>query len=195
MQKLTRRHVLVTLSGASVALCPAILNAHDGEEFSWGDGVNTSIPPVPDRILALETPTSPVDVTDLKPGDVAVVSRPTVLPEYGRMNQIQYVAVLRRTDAQIQAAKGNDQSDTIFDPRYLVVNLVCPHRGFAVGVTGRADRPFACTKEGDRHHSIFDASGFGVHGKSKGEYMSVPDYDLMIEASGDAVTKAVLTLA
>lgn len=192
MQKLTRRNIITTLTATSVLLCPAVLNAHEDEDFSWGPSVDTNKPSGQDRLVMLKDRSEPVDVTDLDLGQVAVVGVPTGHPDYFSTGMVQYVAILRRSPSQIEAAQKSDRTATVEDQRYLVVNLVCPHKGFAIGITPMEDRPFACTKEGKRHHSIFDSSGFGVHGKSSGEYMSVPKYTLDIE--GD-VTKAVLTLA
>ena len=192
MQKLTRRNVITTLTASSIILCPAVLNAHDDEDFSWGPSIDTSKPSGQDRLVFLKDRSEPVDISDLTPGQVAVVGVPTDNIDYFSTGMVQYVAILRRTSSQIEAAKKNDRTGKVKDPRYFVVNLICPHKGFAIGITSMENRPFACTKEGDRHHSIFDASGFGVHGKSSGEYMSVPEYTLDTETDN---TKAVLTLA
>jgi hypothetical protein len=192
MQKLTRRNVITTLTATSVLLCPAVLNAHEDEHFSWGPNIDTSKPSGQDRLVMLMDRSEPVDVTELGPGQVAVVGVPTDHPDYVSTGMVQYVAILRRSPSQIKAIKKNERTNKVHDQRYLVVNLVCPHKGFAIGITSMEHSPFACTKEGKRHHSIFDASGFGVHGKSSGEYMSVPEYTLDID--GD-VTKAVLKLA
>jgi hypothetical protein len=191
MQKLTRRNVVTTLTATSVFLCPAVLNAHEDEDFSWGAGIDTSKPTGQEKLVMLMDRSEPVDVTDLGPGQVAVIGIPTDHPNYFSTGMVQYVAILRRSPSQITAAKNNGRTDKVQDERYFVANLICPHKGFAIGITTMEHSPFACTKEGKRHHSIFDASGYGVHGKSSGEYMSVPEYILDIE--GD-VTKAVLKL-
>ena len=191
MQKLTRRHVITTLTASSVMLCPAVLNAHDGEDFTWGPDIDTRKPSGQDKLMLLTDRSEPVDITDLDPGQVAVVGVPNDSPDFFSTGNIQYVAILRRTQAQIETGAKGDRAGSVQDPRYFIANLVCPHKGVAIGITPMEDRPFACTKEGSRHHSIFDATGLGVHGKSTGDYMSVPDYTLDID--GD-VTQAVLTL-
>jgi len=191
MQKLTRRNVLTTLTASSILLCPAVLNAHEDEDFSWGPNIDTSKPTGQDKLVMLTDRIEPVDVTELGPGQVAVIGAPTDNPDYFSTGMVQYIAILRRSTNQIETAQKRVQGAMVHDQRYFVVNLVCPHKGLAIGITPMEDRPFACTKEGSRHHSIFDASGFGVHGKSSGKTMSVPGYTLDIE--GD-VTKAVLTL-
>ena len=193
MQKLTRRNVITTLTASSIILCPAVLNAHDDEDFSWGPSIDTSKPSGQDRLVLLKGRSEPVDISDTLPLDrlqlLAFLRTIKIILAPGWCSMLLF---LRRTSSQIEAAKKNDRTGKVKDPRYFVVNLICPHKGFAIGITSMENRPFACTKEGDRHHSIFDSSGFGVHGKSSGEYMSVPEYTLDIETDN---TKAVLTLA
>lgn len=186
MKKVTRRNVMVTLSGSAVLLCPAILNAQT-VDFDWGEDVPTDVPLGQEKLVMLEAGETDVDVSDLEPGQVAVIGRATDDEEYVNTNGIQYVAVLRRTDAQMAV---EPPSDAIVDPRFFVANLVCPHRGYAVGITGQEDAPFACTKRGSRHGSVFNAGGLGVAGKSAGDVLSVPAFSF----SGDENT-AVLQLA
>ncbi|MEM1301176.1 MAG: hypothetical protein AAGH17_01235, partial [Pseudomonadota bacterium] len=107
----------------------------------------------------------------------AVISRPSDAAIWGRTNQVQYVGVLRRTDEQIAASDGAP---------YMVVNMVCPHRGFAIGVTNDLSTPFACTNRGGRHASNFDVNGMGVAGASVGDPLMVPAHSM---------DGAVLTLA
>jgi len=186
MQELSRRHVLVTLSGASVMLCPALLNASVPTP-DWGD-ISTDTPIGQKETFELPSGSATVDISVLQPGDVAVLARPSTSADHGNTGQTHYVAVMHRTDAQIAASA--DRAGTVQDPRYLVVDLTCPHRGKAVGITGNAEAPFACTDQGRRHSSIFDGSGKGVSGASNDEYLKVPAYTL--DTSGGAV---VLTLA
>jgi len=184
MQKLSRRHVIATLTSSSVLLCPALLNAQ--VSLDW-DGIPTDTPMGQDQLITVDAGPAQVDVSDLQAGEVAVIARPNPDAAYTSTGQIQYVAIHHRTDAQVTAA--NDRDGTVQDPRYFVVNLVCSHRGKAVGLTGDPDAPFACTDRGSRHSSVYDASGFGVSGASEGEYLSVPDYTLTTD---DAV---ILSLA
>ena len=193
MHKLSRRHVIATLSASSVLLCPALLNAQVTHD--WGGDVPENVPLGQDQLLMLGAGPASVEVTALAPGQVAVLGRPTTDPEYSGTDMIQYVAVMRRTDAQVAFGAPNDRTGTVQDPRYYVANLVCPHRGKALGITGNPDAPFACTDQGRRHGSIFDATGFGIAGASDTEYMSIPSYAMEITESGGAVSKAVINLA
>ena len=186
MKTITRRNVILTLSGTAISLCPAILNAQ-AADFDWGEDVPTNVPRVEDQMVMLASGESDVDISALTPGQVAVVGRPTEDPEYSNTDQIQYIAVLRRTDAQI--AQGAPDAATS-DPRFFVANLVCPHRGYAIGMTGLEDAPFACTKRGSRHGSVFNAGGMGVAGKSTGEQLSVPDFTIS-ESGGQIVLSLV----
>ena len=180
MHTLSRRHVIATLTASAAVLCPAVLNAQSSAELGWGPDAPTDAPI--GQSATFEVPEGPatIDVSALAPGEVAVISRPSTDDIWSRTNQIQYVGVLHRTDAQLESA-----SD---DARYMVVNLVCPHRGFAVGVSNDPATPFVCTKRGDRHASNFDIDGFGVSGGSKGDALWVPDHSMDAESG-------VLTLA
>ena len=179
MQKLTRRHVIATITTSSVLLCPAILNAQVTLDLDW-DGIPTDTPVGQDRLITLPAGPAQVDVSDLQPGEVAVIARPSEDEKYSSTGMTQYVAVHRRTDAQIAAADG---------AAYFVADLVCTHRGKAIGLTGNLDSPFACTDRRGRHGSVYDSTGRGVAGASEGERMSTPEHTLSI---GDQV---VLSLA
>ena len=179
MQKLTRRHVIATITTSSVMLCPAILNAQTSFDLDW-DGIATDMPTGQDQMITVPAGPAQVDVTDLQPGEVAVIARPSDDEKYSSTGMTQYVAVHRRTDAQIAATDG---------AAYFVANLVCTHRGKAIGLTGNADAPFACTDRRSRHGSVYDGTGLGVSGASEGEFMSIPEHTL---TTGDQVT---LTLA
>ena len=61
------------------------------------------------------------------------------------------------------------------DKDYLIVELTCPHKGKAVGLTNDPKVPFACTDRGRYHSSEFDLNGLGVAGKSSGDPMIVPE--------------------
>lgn len=188
MHRITRRHVIATIAGTGTAvLCPALLNAQ--QTLDWG-GASTEEPIGHDRLITAEAGPVSVDVTDLAPGEVAVVARPTDDPEYSATGNTQYIAIHHRTDAQVSFGEANDRPGSVQDPRYFVVNLVCTHRGKAIGITGNPDAPFACTDRRGRHSSDYNASGLGVAGASDGEYLSIPDYALI--ASGGQV---VLELA
>lgn len=183
MQKLSRRQVIATISTSTLALCPAVLNA---AVYGWPDNFSDKVPHGQSRVVMVAAGEA-VDITDLQPGEMAVLSRPNSDGEYSNLDGIQYVGVLHRTDAQIAAA--SDQPGTVQDPRYLVVDLVCPHRGYAIGLTDDPTRPFACTRTGGRHGSIFNASGEAVEGASDpGEFLSVPAYTLSV---GSTVTLAI----
>ncbi|SHG93400.1 hypothetical protein SAMN05444003_1610 [Cognatiyoonia sediminum] len=174
MKTISRRHVILTLSSATITLCPALLNAQ-AVEFDWGEDVPTNVPRGEDQTVMLAAGETDVDISSLTAGQVAVIGRPTDDPEYSNTDGIQYVAVLRRTDAQIEQGA---PEQAVADPRFFVANLVCPHRGYAVGVTDLEVAPFACTKRGSRHGSVFNAGGFGVAGRSEGDFLSVPDYQI-----------------
>ncbi|MEO1641552.1 MAG: hypothetical protein AAFU41_20170 [Pseudomonadota bacterium] len=187
MHRVSRRHVIATLTSSTVLLCPAILNAQS-VQLDW-DNVPTDTPLGQNQLIEVAAGPATVEISALAPGEVAVIARPTEDPEYSATGMIQYIAVHHRTEAQIAFGAANDRDGTVQDPAYFVVNLVCSHRGKAIGLTGNPDAPFACTDRGSRHSSVFDASGFGVSGASEDEYLSVPDYT--ISANGSDV---VLTL-
>ncbi len=188
MHKLTRRNVIATLTSSSVLLCPALLNAQTDLTAEWGD-VPTDAPVGHDTLINLPAGPASVDITDLQPGEVTVIARPTEDPNYASTGNIQYVAVHHRTDEQAAFGAANDREGTVQDARYFVVDLVCTHRGKAIGLTGDPAAPFACTDRRSRHSSVYDASGFGVSGASEGEYLSIPAYTL------DTDGAIVLTLA
>ncbi|WP_420860954.1 hypothetical protein [Algirhabdus cladophorae] len=179
MQKLSRRHVLATLTGSAVLLCPALLNASTTVDVAWDD-IPTDVPIGQDRIITVAG-AADIDVSALEPGDVAVIGRPSTDPEYASTGMTQYIAVHRRTADQVASAK--DRAGTVQNPEYFVVNLVCTHRGKAIGLTGNPQAPFACTDRGSRHSSVYDVSGFGVSGASEGEYLSVPAYSISTGAT------------
>ncbi len=176
MHKISRRHVITTLTSTSVLLCPALLNAQT-VDIDW-DGVPTDKPLGEDQLIALAAGPAEVDISALQPGEVAVVARPTEDEAYASTGNMQYVAVMRRTDDQMAFGQTNDRDGTVQDPAYFVVNLLCSHRGKAIGLTGDPGVPFACTDRRGRHGSNYDAAGFGVAGASEGEYLSIPDYTL-----------------
>lgn len=181
MYKLTRRNVIAFIPTSAVLLCPAVLNAQT-VDLDWDD-VPTDKPLGEDRLVTLAAGPADIDITDLEPGQVAVLARPTDDAAYSATGMIQYVAVMRRTDAQIAFGASNDPAGAVQDPGYFVVNLLCTHRGKAIGMTGNPDVPFACTDRGGRHSSNYDASGLGVSGASEGERLLVPDYTLSTGAT------------
>lgn len=173
MQKLSRRHVIATMSGSIVSLCPAILNAQTLPAIpEWAD-IPTTEPAGTDQIIMVETGAASVDITDLSAGEIAVIGRPTTDEAYTATNMVQYVAVHRRTADQIAAAEGTERSG-----EYFVVNLLCSHRGKAIGLTGDPAVPFACTDRGGRHSSNYDVTGFGIAGASEDEFLSIPDHTI-----------------
>ncbi len=188
MHKMTRRNVIATLTSSTVLLCPALLNAQTDLATDWAD-IPTTEPLGQDTLISVPAGPATVDITDLEPGQVTVIARPTEDPNYASTGNTQYVAVHRRTEAQVAFGADNDRDGTVQDPAYFVVNLVCTHRGKAIGITDDPAAPFACTDRGSRHSSVYDASGFGVSGASEGEYLSIPDYTL------DTSEPVVLTLA
>ncbi|MCK0122579.1 hypothetical protein MWU61_18655 [Loktanella sp. F6476L] len=187
MHQLTRRHVIATLTSSTVLLCPAILNAQTTtlELDDWAD-IPDDTPIGQSQTISVDAGTSEIEISALKPGEVAVIARPTTDEKYTATGMIQYIAVHHRTEDQITAA--DDRDGTIQDPAYFVVNLLCTHKGKAIGITGNPEAPFACTDRGSRHSSVYNVSGFGVSGASEDEYLSIPDYTLSV---GDSV---VLTL-
>lgn len=185
MHRLSRRHVIATMTASTVMLCPALLRAQD----DWGD-IPTTEPIGEDQLLTVGAGPAQIEVSGLQPGEVAVVARPNDERMFSGTNATQYVAILRRTEAQIAFGQANDDAGAVQDVGYLVINLVCPHRGKALGMTGNPAIPFACTDRGGRHASDFNASGLGVAGASEGDWVTFPSYT--IAASGADV---VLTLS
>ena len=189
MHKLTRRNVIVKLTGTGAALmCPAILNAQT-VDLEW-DGIPTTTPVGQDRLINVDAGASAVEISALQAGEVAVIARPTTDETYSSTGMIQYIAVHHRTADQIAFGEANDQEGTVQNSTYFVVNLVCDHRGKAIGITGDPNVPFACTDRGSRHSSNYNASGIGVSGASAGDSLSFPDYTLAVD--GDQI---VLQLA
>ncbi|MGR3466257.1 MAG: hypothetical protein ACU0CI_00135 [Shimia sp.] len=185
MKTLTRRHVIAQIGGAGLVLCPAVLNAQT-IALSWPDGTDDETPVGQARTVEISGAGETVDVSDLMPGEVAVLSMPSDDPTWSGTNGIRYVAVHRRTEGQIASAEANARDGDTQNPAWFVAELVCPHRGAAIGITDDPDVPFACTRRSSRHGGNFDASGLGIAGGAEGDYMSVPGYDLTID--GDTVT-------
>lgn len=176
MKTLTRRHVIASFSSSAVMLCPALLNAQIAD-LGWEDIPTTQ--PVGESIL-VEVGAGPaeLDVSVLEPGEVAVIARPSDDEVYTSTGMTQYIGILRRTAAQMEASAQSDP-DGVQDPEYFVVNLVCPHRGKAVGITGNEAVPFACTDRSGRHSSDFNASGQGVAGASdESDQLPVPAHSV-----------------
>ena len=107
-------------------------------------------------------------IEELKVGDVTVISRPNNNADYAATGQTQFIAAMRR------------------DKDYLIVELTCPHKGKAIGLTGDPKVPFACTDRGRYHSSEFDLYGVGVAGKSSGDSMVVPEHRL-INSNGKVI--------
>ncbi len=160
MKKISRRHVIATLASSTTFLCPAVLNAATSADLSGWVDIPTDSPPGLKKVLRLGSGPASIDISELKPGDITVISRPNDSVDYAGTGQIQFVAAMRR----------------IKD--YLIVELTCPHKGKAVGLTGDPKVPFACTKRGRYHSSEFDSNGLGVAGKSSGDPMIVPEHKL-----------------
>ncbi|SFR61318.1 hypothetical protein SAMN04488005_3256 [Yoonia tamlensis] len=188
MHKMTRRQVIAMIPSSTVLLCPAILNAQTEIDTDWADIPRDT--PIGHNSL-IEVPAGPaeIEISALLPGEVTVIARPSEDETYASTGMIQYVAVHHRTAEQIAFGQANDRAGTVQNPAYFVTNLVCSHRGKAVGITGNPSAPFACTDRGGRHSSVYDAAGFGVSGASKDEYLSIPDYQLSV--SGDTVVIAL----
>ena len=183
MQKVTRRHVIATLSSTTVMLCPALLNAQQ-VDLDWGS-IPTTAPVGQDMLVEVGAGPAEVDVTALQPGEVAVIARPSDSEIFASTGNTQYVAVMRRTAEQMAFGAENDPAGAVQTPEYYVANLVCPHRGKAVGITGDPNVPFACTDRGSRHSSNFNASGVGVAGASDAsDVLSIPEYSISV---GDQV--------
>lgn len=188
MHKMNRRHVITTISSSAILLCPALLNAQTNLDEAWAD-IPDDKPIGEDRLITVAAGSAEIDVSELKPGEVTVIARPTTDAEFSATGMIQYIAVHRRTAEQIAFGTANDRDGTVQDPEYFIVNLLCSHRGKAIGLTGNPDAPFACTDRGSRHSSVYNAAGFGVSGASEAEFLSIPDYT--ISANGGQV---VITL-
>ncbi|WP_181820917.1 hypothetical protein [Loktanella sp. D2R18] len=176
---MTRRQVIAMIPSSTVLLCPAILNAQTNIATEWADIPTTA--PIGEKNL-IEVPAGPaeIDVTALLPGEVTVVARPTDDESYASTGMIQYIAVHHRTADQITFGETNDRDGAIQNPAYFVANLVCTHRGKAIGITGNPEAPFACTDRGDRHSTVFDATGLAISGASEGDYLSIPEYEISV---------------
>lgn len=196
MKKLTRRNVIKTIvSGGAVMLCPSLLKAQELSLDDWED-ISTEEPIGQSSLVIVEAGPAELDITTLEEGEVAVIARPTEDDHYGDTGMKQYVAVLRRTEAQIAYGEEHDQADSVKDPRFFVVDLLCPHRGSAIGITGDEDRPFACTDRRGKHGSEFTVSGEGVAGASADrDWLMIPDYTLEIEEEDGEIKSAILKLS
>ena len=172
MKKISRRHVIVTLASTATLLCPSVINAATSTDLSGWANIPTDSPAGVSEILRLGSGPASIDISELQPGDVIVIARPSDSADYSGTGQTQFVAAMRK------------------DKDYLIVELTCPHKGKAIGLTGDPKVPFACTKRGRYHSSEFDSSGLGVAGKSSGDPMIVPEHKLN---SSDG--KVVLELA
>ena len=170
MKKISRRHIIVTLASSAAFLCPAVLNAATSTDLSSWTNIPTDSPAGLTEILRLGKGPASIDISELKPGDVTVIARPDDSADYAGTGQTQYVAVMRR---------GED---------YLIVELTCPHKGKAIGLTGDPKVPFACTKRSRYHSSEFDSNGLGVAGKSSGDPMIVPEHKVN-SSNGKVVLK------
>lgn len=190
MHKLTRRNVIATISSSAVLLCPALLNAQTTDlDTAWA-GIPDDRPIGEDRLITVAAGPAQIDVSDLMPGEVAVIARPTTDTAFSATGMTQYVAVHRRTPDQVAFGAANDREGTVQNGEYFVVNLVCTHRGKAIGLTGDPAAPFACTDRGARHASVFDASGHGISGAGEDENLSIPAYTLQASAGSVIVALA-----
>ena len=160
MKKISRRNVIVTLASTAAFLCPAVLKAATTADLSSWANIPTDSPAGLSKILQLGSGPASIDISELKVGDVTVVSRPNNRADYATTGQTQFIAAMRR------------------DKDFLIVELTCPHKGKAIGLTGDPKVPFACTKRGRYHSSEFDTNGLGVAGKSSGDPMIVPEHKL-----------------
>ena len=160
MKKISRRYVIVTLASTATLLCPAVIKAATITDLSSWANIATDSPAGLSQILRLDSGPASIDISELKPGDVTVIARPNNMADYAATGQQQFIAVMRR------------------DKGYLIVELTCPHKGKAIGLTGDPNVPFACTDRGRYHSSEFDSNGLGVAGKSLGDKMVVPEHKL-----------------
>lgn len=189
MKTLTRRHVIASFATAPLVLCPAVLNAQ-AADFSWDQAYPDDTPVNADRTLMLDDGEKMVEISGLAEGEVAVLGMPDASGDYGNTGNIRYIAVHRRTADQVAMFSAEDRAGTVQDPAYFIVDLTCPHRGYAIGLTGVAEAPFACLKTGSRHSSVFNGAGFGIAGASEDEYMTIPDYSLRVTGADVVVTFA-----
>ena len=160
MKKISRRNVIVTLASTAAFLCPAVLKAATTADLNSWTNIPTDSPAGLSQILRLDSGPASIDISELKSGDVSVIARPNNKADYAATGQTQFIAALCR------------------DNDYLIVELTCPHKGKAVGLTGDPKVPFACTDRGRYHSSEFDSNGLGVAGKSSGDQMIVPEHKL-----------------
>ena len=172
MKKISRRHVIVTLASTATFLCPAVLNAATSADLSSWANIPTDRPVGLSQILQLSRGPASIDISELKPGDITVIARPDDSADYAGTGQTQFVAVMRK------------------NKNYLVVELTCPHKGKAIGLTGDPKVPFACTKRGRYHSSEFDSNGLGVAGKSSGDPMIIPEH-MLTNSNGKVVLELV----
>ena len=137
-----------------------MLKAATTSDLSNWANIPTESPAGLSQIVRLGSGPASIDISELKPGDITVIARPNDSADYAATGQTQFVAAMRR------------------DKNYLIVELTCPHKGKAIGLTGDPKVPFACTDRGRYHSSEFDSNGLGVAGKSSGDYMIVPEHKL-----------------
>ena len=168
MKKISRRQVIITLASSATFLCPAVLNAATTADLSSWANIPTDSPAGLSQILRLGSGPAKIDISELKAGDVTVISRPNNKADYSGTGQTQFIAAMRR------------------DKDYLIVELTCPHKGKAIGLTGDPNVPFACTDRVRYHSSEFDLYGVGVAGKSSGDSMFVPEHRL-INSNGKVI--------
>ena len=75
MKKISRRHVIVTLASSAAFLCPAVLNAATSTDLSSWANIPTDSPAGLTEVLRLGKGPASIDISELKPGDVAVIAR------------------------------------------------------------------------------------------------------------------------
>ena len=116
-----------------------------------------------------------VDVAALNAGEMVVVATAGT-----------YYGILRRTQAQIDAAQASEggsdpvaDSGRVANQNYLVLDLACTHRGCQVGYTGEAEATFVCPC----HRATYDASG-RVTKRPARSNLGIPPYQI----SGTVVT-------
>ena len=96
MKKISRRNVIVTLASSAAFLCPAVLKAATTADLSGWANIPTDSPAGLSKILQLGSGPASIDISQLKVGDVTVVSRPNNNADYAATGQTQFIAAMRR---------------------------------------------------------------------------------------------------
>ena len=92
MKKISRRNVIFTLASTSIFLCLALQNAATTADLSSWDNILTDSHAGLSQILRLVGGPNIIDILELKPGDVIVISLQDDSVDYSGTRQTQFVA-------------------------------------------------------------------------------------------------------